>query len=197
MKLRHLFFLRIFERWTLFKIDLSRMSLPELPADLVFEKIVSAAEQDEWKLILQCRGEHYLKSVNARLGAADQFAGFVIRRKSTREIIFSAWTRFKPFFDSKMKTEIRLSGQDAFFYDAFCIPAFRGQGLQQFMLRKRMEYCLDRGCRRGFTIVSARNRSSLSNIGELGFVRVKSRIRLNTKRMKNLLKKGSPRCTST
>jgi GNAT superfamily N-acetyltransferase len=185
------FVFNFFEKWILFKITLEKKALPQLPGDLFFEKIALPLAVDEWKLLLHERGEEYLQILNKRLSCAERYAGFALKERFSGKVVFSAWVRFKPFFDDKMKIEIRLSDHDAFFYDAFCIPAYRERGLHHFMLLKRMEYCLDRGYRFAFTIASSRNRSSLCNIHRLGFIRTKSRVRWNTKWIKNILRIGN------
>lgn len=68
--------------------------------------------------------------------------------------------------------EMRLQPGDAYFDDAFTVPAYRRQGIQEALHLYRMGYMRDLGCRRAVLIVRDDNTASLGLIRKLGYQEV-------------------------
>ena len=183
------FFSRFIEKWDLYSIELANYSAPELNVIFSYEKIEAVGDPNDWRLIIRDRGENYFKTIDNRLKLSNEYTGFAIRKRDTREIIFLTWIRYKTFYDDKIKTTIKLTGSGAFFYDSYCIPAYRGNHFQYKMFIVRINYSYANGLKNGYTVVSYFNQASLKAINRLGFKKIATRVFFKPGLIKRILNK--------
>lgn len=156
--------------------------------NFLYEKIEKIPEIKEWNLISKYRGNNYLQTVKDRLKSKKEYTGFLVKRRDNREIIALSWIRFKSFYEDKLRTRIDLTRSDAFFYDAYCVPEFRGNKLHYQMMVIRMNFCFKKGFKNGYTVVSHFNKASLKTIKRLNFKKIASKTYFRSGLIKQFIK---------
>ena len=184
---------RFIEKWDLYSLDLSPPAGPEKYPGFSFARIEPQVGPEEWRLIVKNRGERYLRVIADRLQREDEFTGFVAKKNASKEIIASAWMRYKPFYEDKIRLKIDLRPDETFFFDAYCLPDYRGHRFQYQLMLLRIDHACRLGLRKGYTVVSRANAASVKTIEKLGFIKIKSRFYLASGSLKNLIKRSHKR----
>lgn len=80
----------------------------------------------------------------------------------------SAWMSFDDEFEPATEYCVELGKDDAYLFDCFAVPEYRGQGLQTMMTRYRLHLARSQGAKRAFVIVFSGNKASLRVQRRLG-----------------------------
>ena len=152
--------LRFFDIEYLYCIDTSCLK-NKLINDCFFMKEIKREDINYLKLVFNYRGEKYKQKVNEYLDKPDEFTGFFINYNNSDLAAYTCWIRKKTFYEPKIKRNIKLSCNEAFFTDAYCVPEYRGNGLHSYMMNERINYCFNNKISKAYILIQAFNTPAL------------------------------------
>ena len=156
-------FLRFFECQNLFEISISKHNIPSISNKFVFD-IISIDKLEYFKQISipEYRGNAYYETVKKRLqNNSNEFVCLAIIDKVENRIAYSCWIRFTSFFDDKINMYIDMQENEAFFFDAYSFPEYRGKGLHYHMMVQRINFCNDNNIQKAFIGIQCFNVAAL------------------------------------
>ena len=84
-------------------------------------------------------------------------------------VVCYVWITFKDEFEPFLGREVQLNNENAYIYDTFVHPDFRGKGIHTVVVQEAMRYIKSHGCKGVFSVVNKANTPSLRTFKKLGF----------------------------
>lgn len=178
------FFLRFFECQNLFEISIKKLDNIAISNRFIF-KIITIDEIKYFKQISipEFRGSPYFELVQKRLlSSSNEYICLAIIDKEKDKLAYSCWLRFQSFLEEKLKMQIDIKKHEAFFFDAYAIPDYRGYGLHTYMMIQRINYCSENKICKAYIAIQCFNTAAL---------KVKNKLKFNLKKRRVYYKKGS------
>jgi len=88
------------------------------------------------------------------------------------QIIYVSWIAFKICYSYLLDREYELADDEAYWYGAYALSAFRGNGVHPAVGCYILQLLKDRGCKRVLGFVEKENPAALHSVAKLGFKKV-------------------------
>tara|TARA_B110000438_G_C15733466_1_gene615216 strand:- start:476 stop:1018 length:543 start_codon:yes stop_codon:yes gene_type:complete len=147
--------------------------------DSFFMEEIKKEDINRLNLVFKYRGEKYKKKVKEYLDKPDEFIGLFIYDNNSDVSAYTCWIRTKSFYESKIRRNIKLSCNEAFFTDAYCVPEYRGNGLHSYMMKERINYCFNNNINQAYIVIQAFNTPALKVAKRLKYKKMSTSIIYN------------------
>jgi GNAT superfamily N-acetyltransferase len=113
-------------------------------------------------------------------GIVDKEKGLVFQERFNRgkicfialddnKVIAYSWISLESEYDPNSGIEIIVNNKEAYLFDDFVLPDYRGQRIQSALIPPRLNYLKSRGFHKGFSLVFKNSPVSLKNTISAGF----------------------------
>ena len=92
---------------------------------------------------------------------------FVARHEG--RAVGACWIATGRAYSAHLACDLPLSAGDAYLFDAYTLPAYRGRGVAPALCAHQLRYCRDAGWRRAIRATSPENRAALRAHAKSGF----------------------------
>jgi GNAT superfamily N-acetyltransferase len=144
--------------------------VPICEVELEFKEI-TAADNDEIDELTQIDEWHISKSSTLKRFEEGEHT-YIAKHKGKIVVSYSVVTKDK-FEDTVLRREFKIAPNEAYYWRAFCVPAFRGRGiLPAFGRYSLTDMAIKYGRSNGLLCIMTSNKSSQRAVSKYGWVRV-------------------------
>jgi GNAT superfamily N-acetyltransferase len=145
---------------------------PEKTCRLAVEtRLLASSELDEYdefcaeRESLDSGSAPGLSEIRRRLNAGQLC--FIARCQG--RIVSSAWMALGRAWIDYLACEVLLAPDDAYLYESYTLPDYRGRGVPTERSRQEVEYLRRKGCRRMIAVISPENRAAVRHAERAGW----------------------------